>query len=571
MKRIIAAVLCALLLLGAGPAVHAEEEGAPVAIADRADLLRIAEDPTGTYELTDDIDMGGEAWVPLAFSGKLDGHGHTLYNLTVTAPGPDSTMTYDGNRKEYDTVFGGLFSVVKDAHIREVNLVNAVIDVTTDQHCFLGAVAGYAEHSVIENCTVQTRSHLTLTSINAGLGGLCGFSWESEFLGCTVDAELIFTDTNKDALCEEFIGGVYSCGSGKIENCTVKTRGFSEVYGYCHNGGLVGMFKAVRDSRYQSRIYNTTIDAELSFFEITPSRRAYCLPKIGEDTLRACRMDRVYILNFKKTESRTPVPLSPEKCEAPQYADAVTPGDCTHWGYTTHTCSTCGYSYADSYTPPVHQYGAAELTTKPTCTEQGEQTYTCTLCGHSYAEPVPATGHDYQETDTAPTCTVNGEKVFACANCGDRYTEVIPALGHTPGDWTVAKAAQVNVPGEEQKVCETCGEVLERRDIPALPYIYAERLTLSAEALALHVGDAARLTAAIAPEDATDPTWTFTSSDPAVAEVSPDGTIAAHAPGTAAVIAISTDGRATAACIVTVTYTPWQWVKHYILFGWAWE
>ena len=40
---------------------------------------------------------------------------------------------------------------------------------------------------------------------------------------------------------------------------------------------------------------------------------------------------------------------------------------------------------------------------------------------------------------------------------------------------------------------------------------------------------------------------------------------------TAAVIAISTDGRATAACIVTVTYTPWQWVKHYILFGWAWE
>ena len=144
MKRIIAAVLCALLLLGVGPAVHGEEEGAPVAIADRAGLLRIAEDPAGTYELTDDIDMGGEDWVPLAFSGKLNGHGHTLYNLTVTAPGPDRTMTYDGNRNEYDTVFGGLFSVVKDAEIRGVNLVNAVIDVTTDQHCFLGAVAGYA-------------------------------------------------------------------------------------------------------------------------------------------------------------------------------------------------------------------------------------------------------------------------------------------------------------------------------------------------------------------------------------------------------------------------------------------
>ena len=61
------------------------------------------------------------------------------------------------------------------------------------------------------------------------------------------------------------------------------------------------------------------------------------------------------------------------------------------------------------------------------------------------------------------------------------------------------------------------------------------------------------------------------SSDPAVAEVFPDGGIAAHGPGTATILATSADGRATASCLVTVTYTPWQWVKHYILFGWAWE
>ena len=571
MKRIIAAVLCALLLLGAGPAVRAEEEKAPVAIASRADLLQIAQDPAGSYELTEDIDMGGEPWVPLAFSGELNGNGHTLYNLTVTAPGPDGTMTYDGNRKEYDTVFGGLFSVVKDARIQELNLMNAVVDITTDQHCFLGAVAGYAEHSVIENCAVQTRSHLTLTSINAGLGGLCGFSWESEFLGCTVDAELVFTDTNTEVLCEEFIGGVYSCGSGKIENCTVKTRGFSEVYGYCHNGGLIGMFKEVKGSRYRSRVYNTTADTEISFFEITKSRRAYCSPTIGEDTLRACARDRMYTAHYAKFESRTPVRLSPEKCEEPKYTDAVTPGDCTNWGYTTHTCETCGYTYRDSYTPPVHVYGPAALTTTPTCTEEGVQTYTCTLCGHSYTEPVPATGHAYEETDTAPTCTEDGEKVFLCANCGDRYTEVIPATGHAPGEWTVAKAAEVNVPGEEEILCTVCGEVLERREIPALPYIYAERLTLSESALALHVGDAARLSAAIAPEDATEPVCTFLSSDPAVAEVSPDGRVTAQAPGTATVTATSADGRASAGCLVTVTYTPWQWVKHYVLFGWAWE
>ena len=234
-------------------------------------------------------------------------------------------------------------------------------------------------------------------------------------------------------------------------------------------------------------------------------------------------------------------------------------------------CQRCGRQEDRWVEGGVHSFGPWQTTQDATCMAPGRQEHTCTLCGHRQKEPVPATGHAYEETDTAPTCTENGEKVFVCANCNDRYTEVIPALGHTPGEWTVAQAAQVNVPGEEQKVCQTCGEVLERREIPALPYIHAEGMTLSADALALHVGDAARLTAVIAPADATEPTWTFTSSDPDVAEVSPDGTIAAHAPGTAAVIAISTDGRATAACIVTVTYTPWQWVKHYILFGWAWE
>ena len=568
-KKMVSVVLCALLLALLCPAVHAEEGVIP--ISSREDMLLIAQDPAGSYELTDDIDMGGEDWVPLPFSGKLNGHGHTLYNLTVTAPGADVTMTYDGNRKEYDTVFGGLFSVVRNAEIREVNLVNAVITVNTDQHCFLGAVAGYAEHSDIIDCAVDTRCHLTITSINAGVGGLVGFSWESQMTGCTVDAELIFTDTNKDVLCEQFLGGAYSCGSGRVENCTVKTRGFAEVFGYAHSGGLIGMFKAVKDSRYRSAVVNTTADTEISFFEITPSRRAYCSPTIGEDTLRACTRDRMYVLHYAKYESRTAVPMRPEKCEEPHYTDAVTPGDCHTWGYTTHTCDGCGYSYRDSYTPPVHKYAAPEITLKPTCTVEGEQTYTCTLCGHSYAEPVPATGHAYEETVTEPTCTVDGERVFVCANCSDRYTETIPAPGHVPGAWTVAKEAQVNVSGEEQILCQVCGEVLDRREIPALPYIYAEKLTLSADALSLHVDEPARLTAVLLPEDATDPTFTFYSSDETVVQVFPDGAILAKGPGTAAVTAASADGRASASCLVTVTYAPWQWVKHYILFGWLWE
>ena len=567
MRRIVSMALCVWLLLGLCPAARAE---GTVSIGSREDMLLIAADPTGSYELTADIDMGEAPWTPLPFCGKLNGNGHTLYNLTVIAPGPDTATTFDGNRKEYETVFGGLFSVVKDAEIRDVGLVNAVIDVTTDRHCFLGALAGYAERSAFTGCSVQTRSHLTLSSVNAGVGGLAGFSLESEFRDCTVDAELVFTDVNTDVLCEEFIGGAFSCGSGRVEGCAVRTRGFSEVYGYAHNGGIIGMYKEPKGSRFKSAVINTTADTEFSFFEITPSRRAYCSPTIGEDTYREVARQKMNTLHYAKYESKTPVRLSPEKCEAPQYASVTVPGDCHTWGYTVHTCEGCGYSYRDSYTPPVHQYAAAEAVA-PTCTEAGEQTYGCTLCGESCQSPIPALGHDYEQTLTLPTCTEDGERVFTCARCGDRYIEPIPATGHEPGEWATEKAPKVNEAGEKVRLCAVCGEVLERREVPALPYVYAERIALSADSLSLTPGETAKLTARLTPEDATDPTLTFFSSDEAVARVLPDGTVQAEKPGTAAIACTSADGRASANCTVTVTYTPWQWVRHYVLFGWLWE
>ena len=567
MKRIVSIIVCALLLLGLCPAAGAEEV---VSIGSREDLQQLAEDPAGSFELTADIDMGGEPWTPIPFSGQLNGNGHTLYNLTVTAPGEDTAITFDGNRKEYETVFGGLFSQLTDAQIHSLRLVNAVVTAETDRHCFLGAIAGYAAHSALVDCEVQTRVHLTLSSINAGVGGLVGFSLESEYTNCTVDAELVFTDTNRDALCEEFLGGVYSCGSGVIQECTVRTRGFAEVFGYAHSGGLIGMYKGVKDSRYRSSVINTTADTEISFFEITPSRRAYCSPTIGEDSRREVARQQMNTSHYVKYESRTPVRLAPEKCDAPRYTDEVTAGDCEHWGYTTHTCAGCGYSFRDSYTPPVHRYATAEAT-PATCTEPGEQTYRCTLCGHTTAEPIPPTGHEYQETVTEPTCTEPGERVFTCVRGDDSYSEPIPPAGHTPGEWVTVKEPEVNVTGEAQRACEICGAVLETQEIEALPYIYAERVTLSADALSLLPKEGARLTATLWPENATDPTFTFVSSDESVARVQGNGVVLAGNPGTATITCVSADGRASAACVVTVAYTPWTWVKHYILFGWLWE
>ncbi|MCD7861043.1 MAG: Ig-like domain-containing protein [Oscillospiraceae bacterium] len=67
---------------------------------------------------------------------------------------------------------------------------------------------------------------------------------------------------------------------------------------------------------------------------------------------------------------------------------------------------------------------------------------------------------------------------------------------------------------------------------------------------ALTVGETLTLTATVEPEDATDPTVTWTSSDESVATVT-DGVVTAVAAGTATITATAGDYAAT--CIVTVT------------------
>ena len=570
MKRIISILLCIFMLLL--PCLVQAEETPVTPISSLGDMRKIAQNPSGRYELTCDIDMSAAEtpWTPIPFSGELDGKGHGLYNLRVRTTGADTAETYDGNYKTYETVFGGLFSILDGARLSNLRLVNTTVFVDTDQHCFLGALAGFAQNATIENCTVQTRNHLTLTSINAGVGGLVGFSVESTFTGCTVDAELIFTDMNTDALCEEFLGGIYASGCGVIDHCDARVRGFAEVYGYAHSGGLIGMHKLPKKSQYKSSVSYTTADTEISFFEITKSRRAYCSPTIGEDAGRQCKRLEMITTHYEKYESRKAEWMTPEKCESPRYTSGIVEPTCTEWGYTVYTCTGCGYSYKDEYTAPEHQYQVVE-TVPSTCTEEGKETLRCSGCGDSFSRALPAAGHKYQETVLEPTCTEAGARVFTCEVCGDSYSEEIPAMGHAPGEWVTSREPEIDVEGEEQQLCSICGAVVETRPLPPIPYTHAERIQLDSEALSLTSGSTGHLAAEVFPADATDHTVSFTSSDETVATARPDGTVLAGKPGTATLTCLSADGRASATCEVTVRYTTWQWVRHYVLFGWLWE
>ena len=106
-KRILCLFLAFMLLLPAGTALAADEG---VAISTPEELRQLESAPEGSYYLANDLDMSGVEWFPVAFQGTLDGRGHAIYNLRVTQVGTAHASTWDGNDKEYDTVFAGLFS-----------------------------------------------------------------------------------------------------------------------------------------------------------------------------------------------------------------------------------------------------------------------------------------------------------------------------------------------------------------------------------------------------------------------------------------------------------------------------
>ena len=70
--------------------------------------------------------------------------------------------------------------------------------------------------------------------------------------------------------------------------------------------------------------------------------------------------------------------------------------------------------------------------TKPTCTKGGYTTYTCTLCGYSFTgDKTSAKGHTYKTQVTAPTCTEKGFTTHTCS-CGESYVDsYVEALSHS--------------------------------------------------------------------------------------------------------------------------------------------
>lgn len=100
-------------------------------------------------------------------------------------------------------------------------------------------------------------------------------------------------------------------------------------------------------------------------------------------------------------------------------------------------------------------------------------------------------------------------------------------------------------------ITATCGSVSASCTVTVLtPIIEAANISLNTESVELAVGETRQIVATVTPEDATDKTVTWTTSDAAIATVDADGTVTGVAVGTAIVTA--TCGSVSATCEVAV-------------------
>lgn len=154
-----------------------------------AELQAIANNMAGEYELGADIDLSGVGWIPLGasadqsktpteFTGKFDGKGHKISNLTI-----NSNTRNDNNMI-------GLFAELGDCTISNLVIDNAnITDEGYNPHVGILAGRAYYTKPTITNVSVQgmlTVTHISSSSRgNPSVAGLVGCLYGSKTVSVT--------------------------------------------------------------------------------------------------------------------------------------------------------------------------------------------------------------------------------------------------------------------------------------------------------------------------------------------------------------------------------------------------
>ena len=361
--------------------ISAKAEAINIYTAD--DLLAVSENTTADYILMNDIDMAGIEWTPIDFTGNFDGNNHAILNLSVKSTSTEIRTTYDGNYKTYDTCFAGLFGVLENATVKNLTLKGINVTVNKEEPCFIGSIAGFAEKSSIENCSIDGTLRLDVSAKMFGVGGIVGYGGDGSITSTNADVTLICIDHDKENRDEQFMGGGYSAGYLDVDKCFIKIDGYDSDHGYVHDGGLVGMYILYPlGNNYAGYINNTRVEGMITFFEDNTDRRAYCKDFIGEVmnwTYEYVGNSSDFTRNEIKDYSKD---LLPHYCEGGNFSKEVIESTCDEFGYTIYKCNDCNeYSYKADYTLKNHNLGELSVIEEATTEKEGLSKGVCLDCG----------------------------------------------------------------------------------------------------------------------------------------------------------------------------------------------
>jgi len=202
------------------------------------------------YQLTQDIDLSGIEWKPMAFTGYLDGNGYAIKNMSIVEFVTPSNIT-----GSY-----GLFSIVNgtitNLHIESASIALKISGNYDQLHLLVGLLTGGLQNSSsIMNCSVDAASSIVvdLTDAEGGLlagwvGGLIGNSANSHIRNCVFEGDMLIKASTYSAVL--FTGGISgNLISSHLSNCLYNGRITTDVTNSpIFVGGIVGRPESMADS-----------------------------------------------------------------------------------------------------------------------------------------------------------------------------------------------------------------------------------------------------------------------------------------------------------------------------------
>lgn len=496
-------------------------------------------------KLGKDIDLNNEQWTPIGkaheFNGEFNGQGHTIYNLK-------ESEIEDAN-EEANYIKAGLFgnvegiSVKKEdgtynitpAVIKNVTIENADIEVTNNNPKnppnTLGGTGALVSHGLninIENCKVKN-AKITANNSSPRAGAMLGNIEAGKITNCQVEKSEVNAGANDRAglLCGYMQGASSSNKEKEQANVIQNVRVQGSVKGRNSIGGVIGYYK--EQYKASESIFKGAVTQEGTTVEGVSAVAGIAgfSWNIIEESINNASVTGTTNVSGITSVSQT---NKNGNINGGNVSNCINNGDVTGDSYVAGILA-CKTSYAAWTASAIDNcYNRGNIVSKDDNVDAiakitGGSKYTGTTVSNSY--------------NLGNVNSASGNIIF---NESNKYTNVYfktdsseiaspeGTIGQTEAqfkDRTVVDALNAN-DGVEETVWY---QNTENPDL-AFNMTVTSDITVP-ETLNVTLGKTMKLQASVTPEDATNKTLVYTSSDDTIASVKEDGTVSGLKLGTA--------------------------------------